>query len=594
MISILLAAVMQSSPVVLELLRNSRLARYVCLTMRVNGYGIPGTATLVVDRRTGRYNEHFTIGPASFSQGFDGTRAWQADATGTTAVQGNRVDRGAIQVWGYLFATPQPVRVTGQTVQYPEIPQPATFTLDKATRRPKRFVLSNGWTNEVVVFADYHTFRNGIVAPRSIAFTDENGTWNASVAGIRLLRMTRPADFEPPTRAADSTVAGGSTSVPFLLNPLITIPVRVDDGPVLHFVLDTGGQNALLGPTVKRLGLLTEGHGTAGGSGAGVIPTSFVTVRSVRIGNAEMRNQPFLVLNTSLLSGIDGVMGFELLSRFAAQVAYSTHTLTLRSSLGASWTEGVAAPLLFETTNIELPGAIEGIPGAMVIDTGNSGGTFVNSPFAERHHLWTYYHAAKPSAGGGGVGGAVDFAPVTICGLSVSSIILHDVYGTLTRATRGFEAHPEIAANVGESVLRNFDLVFDYAHQRMYLTRGGIGDKRPALGEDPAITARVKAFMIPLLRGHLDRSMVTREANRDVTNSDVTRVGSLLAPLGKPVGVIYKGALVQADGRYFIYTVAYPSQPIEISVKIDKKTNKFSDFNLTGPYRNPKDGCSRK
>jgi hypothetical protein len=594
LLTLLVAAAMQPSPVVLESLRNSRLATYVCLTMRVNGFGIPGTATLLVDRRTGRYAEHFAIGPASFSQGFDGTRAWQADATGTTADQGNAVDRGALQVWGYLFANPKPVRVTGKTVQYSDIPQPATFALDRVTHRPKRFELSNGWTNEEAVFAQYHTFPNGIVAPRTIAFTDENGTWNARVVGVKILKTTRVGDFEPPTRANDSTVAGGSTSVPFLLNPLITIPVTVNNGPVLHFVLDTGGQNALLASTVKRLGLRTKGHGTAGGSGAGVIPTSFVTVRSVRIGKAEMRDQSFLVLNTPLLNGVDGVLGFELLSRFAARFEYSTHTLMLRSSLAASWAKGVAAPLSFETTNIEIPGRIEGFPGAMVIDSGNIGEAFVNSPFVAQHHLWTYYHAAKPKAGGGGVGGAVESAPVSICDLRVGSIMLHNVYATLTRATSGFEAHPDIAANVGESILRNFDLTFDYAHRIMYFAQGGIGDKRPAPGESPAITARVRAFMIPLLRGQLDRSMITREANKDVTNSDVVRVGSLLAPLGEPTRLIYKGTFDQPNGRYYVYTVTYASQPIEINVEIDKKTNKFSDFNLTRPYRNPRQSpCSR-
>jgi hypothetical protein len=88
--------------------------------------------------------------------------------------------------------------------------------------------------------------------------------------------------------------------------------------------------------------------------------------------------------------------------------------------------------------------------------------------------------------------------------------------------------------------------------------------------------------------------MITREANKDVTNSDVVRVGSLLAPLGEPTRLIYKGTFDQPNGRYYVYTVTYASQPIEINVEIDKKTNKFSDFNLTRPYRNPRQSpCSR-
>jgi hypothetical protein len=478
MISLLLAAAMQTAPVVISQSPSDEpVARYIRLQMKVRGYGMDGTATLLVDRRSGRYAERFDLGPESFSQGFDGARAWQADVNGTAAVQGNSIDRGTIAAWGYLFAFPRQARVTGSTVHYDDVPQAVTITEDGSHVR--RFTMFNGLVNEVADFSAYHTFANGLTAPGAITFTDDNGTWTAGVTGATAVSNVTDAGFAPPRRNDDAGVAGGITSVPFLIATEIIIPVRIDNGPTLHFILDTGGQNVLLASAVKRLALHTVGHGTVGGAGASVIPTSFVTVRSVRVGNAQMRNQPFLVLDTPLLKGIDGILGYELLSRFAVRVDYRTNTVTLASSVPASWIRNVAAtPFSFRSRQPAVAGAIDGIPALLTIDTGNSGVLDINSPFAAEHRLWAYYHAAKPKRGSlAGVGGTVPSANVTVHHLRIGTAALQNVYSDLTEATTGIEAHPAVAANAGEGVFRNFTFILDYAHQRLYFAPGGIRDK---------------------------------------------------------------------------------------------------------------------
>src|SRR5690242_1801914 len=100
MISLVLAAAMQTSPVVITQSPAASPARYVRLDMTINAYGIDGNAMLLVDRKSGRYTEHFNAGPQSFYQGFDGSRAWLADMNGTSAVQGNAFDRGRFVAWG--------------------------------------------------------------------------------------------------------------------------------------------------------------------------------------------------------------------------------------------------------------------------------------------------------------------------------------------------------------------------------------------------------------------------------------------------------------------------------------------------------------
>jgi len=479
MISLVLAAALHASPVVItQKSTDAKPAPYVRMKMKVNGYGIPGSATLLVDRTSGRYIEHFDLGPQSFYQGFDGTRAWQADVNGTLAVQGNAFDSGTIRSWGYLFAFPRQARTTGASVQYPDVTQAVTFAFNRTSRRVERAELFNGLTNQAARFSAYRDFANGINVPSTIAFTDDNGTWTAQVLSVEPVSHTSAADFAPPARANDSSLSGDSTSVPFLTATEIILPVRINDGPVMHFILDTGGQNVLLASAVKQLHLQTIGHGSIGGAGAGFIPTSFAMVRSVRIGNAEMRNQPFIILNSPVLHGFDGIVGFELLSRFAARVDYGTNTLTLSNAVSPSWTNGVpATPFSFRSRQPAVNGAIDGFPALLSIDTGNSGVLDVNTPFADRHNLWDYYHAAKPKRGSlAGVGGGVNSSNVTIRHLQLGAVTLDNVYAELTQATSGIEAHPAVSANAGEGIFRNFNFILDYAHQRLYFAPGGLRD----------------------------------------------------------------------------------------------------------------------
>ncbi|MBV8489530.1 MAG: hypothetical protein JO199_03295, partial [Candidatus Eremiobacteraeota bacterium] len=119
MIAWALAAAIQTSPSVIGTnARTTAPARYLRVTLNVNAYGIPGTGTMTIDRRTGRYVQRYAAGPVSFAQGFDGTRAWDADPTGMPAVQGNVTQRGTVLVWGYVFAFPRPAQTTGSTIRF--------------------------------------------------------------------------------------------------------------------------------------------------------------------------------------------------------------------------------------------------------------------------------------------------------------------------------------------------------------------------------------------------------------------------------------------------------------------------------------------
>ena len=62
--------------------------RYVRVYADVTGSGVRGTSIWLIDRATGRTFERVDAGPLTTTDGFDGKRAWHADATGLPIVIG--------------------------------------------------------------------------------------------------------------------------------------------------------------------------------------------------------------------------------------------------------------------------------------------------------------------------------------------------------------------------------------------------------------------------------------------------------------------------------------------------------------------------
>jgi D-alanyl-D-alanine carboxypeptidase len=103
-------------------------------------------------------------------------------------------------------------------------------------------------------------------------------------------------------------------------------------------------------------------------------------------------------------------------------------------------------------------------------------------------------------------------------------------------------------------------------------------DLAAAPGEDPAVTARIKAFILPALKGHLDRSLITDAANKALPEAAIKSVADQLAPLGDPTGFIYKSVTQRPAGPVYVYLVVYGSQTLKLTIQIEKASDKFSLF----------------
>jgi hypothetical protein len=454
------AAAIATSPTILRS-ASAPAPRFVRVQLDVTVYGIAGHGEILVDRTTGRFVRRFDAGPVSEREGWDGARAWRADSTGMPRVQGNRDERAAIVDWSHLLSPLD----TGGSHEHPA--QPAEISVDPASGEVTRIVRHIGHQTERTTFADYRT-ANGFVVPFAIADTSENGTWTAHVLGVDTPRAIRDAEFAPPPEPRDSSVRGVETVNLIGRTDLPVVPVSVNGGPVLHFLLDTGGQNVITPDAARRAGLEPLGEGTVGGAGAALAKIRFAAARSVRVGGAEMRDQPFIVLDLGATAPIDGIIGYELLARFAVRIDLQRGRLELASDVRALSPAGVAVPMVFVERQPQLDGALDGIAGPMTIDTGSASAVDVNTPFVIAHDLRARYHAEAGGFPISGIGGPVHAYFAHAKELRLGDLPIPDVNLLLTDAHAGAEADPTIAANVGEQVLRRFVLVLDYRHATIH------------------------------------------------------------------------------------------------------------------------------
>jgi hypothetical protein len=111
----------------------------------------------------------------------------------------------------------------------------------------------------------------------------------------------------------------------------LLLKVRIDSGPVLRLLLDSGAQFIVL----DKAAAAKSGH--TGGSeldliGVGKQPKSarMAKARSVRVGDLVFRDCELVIAEGKLLDGIDGVIPLSLFSGFLLRLDIPGRTLDLR------------------------------------------------------------------------------------------------------------------------------------------------------------------------------------------------------------------------------------------------------------------------
>jgi len=453
--------------------------RYVRLLQDIDVDGVHGTETSLVDLATGRFAERVSAGPLSSGDGFDGTRAWSSDATGMAIVEGNAQARLDSLAWAHFVGRrgpEHPIVSTSRNVhgdaivrlRYPALDAPIVVTLDRSTGLVREIEDDSGGEATRSRYADYRRV-NDVVVPFSQEITTRFGIARERVRSVEPVASVADDAFDPPPPPDDATL-DGTTSIPMVLrrgHPIV--PIRIDDGPVLHVLFDTGASNDVTPSVARRLHLQVVGAGKAGGFGAGVVSRRYATAKRMRIGNAELRDQPFAVIAGDD-PGVDGTIGCEVMQRFAVRFDFRGKRIVLSRDVDAFGISAPAIPMRLSGCEPEIDGALDGMPGALGLDTGDANSLLVMAPFVRAHKLVARYHANEVILSGAVAGYAAGLRAIAHT-IRLGPVTVDDVPIELSVMTKGAANDPTELGNVGIRILSRFEPVFDYGSNRVWLLR---------------------------------------------------------------------------------------------------------------------------
>jgi hypothetical protein len=132
---------------------------------------------------------------------------------------------------------------------------------------------------------------------------------------------------------------------------------------------------------------------------------------------------------------------------------------------------GLLGPFHLTSQVPTIEARLNGIAGNFLVDLGNAFGLIVHTRFVEIHGLDSQLTYVKdgPRKFIAGVGGAVGVDLADADSFEMGEIRIDSLLVMLSESTNGLSGSEELAGNIGNLVLENFRVLFDYGHSRLIL-----------------------------------------------------------------------------------------------------------------------------
>ncbi len=453
-----------------------------------------GVSDRYEDVRTGRFVREYGLPPRGGADGFDGQAVWTQPASGVAYVLGDEdarlgaVDDGFRVARGWWFPERRPAAIEDAGMRTedarsfdlvrmtPEGGRPFVLWVDRATHLPDRAVEQAAEQTTVTRWADYR-WVDGVRLAFSLRSGDGDPKYDEVETVERIDVNADIADrrFSIPPLPAAATRAGDAVSVPFRLEDnRILLQVAVNGHGPYDAQFDSGGSLIVPPAVVADLRLTEVGKGKETGGGEGFVTTSHGALDSLSIGGAVVSGPAFHSFAWDDQRPDRLLIGLETLQQFVVQFDFDRMTMTLTPPGGfRDAGAGAILPFHFQDNQPEIFGSVDGIAATMAVDTGDNGSLLLIAPFARKYGLARRYHATIPYAGSSvGVTGGLwaRAGQVTLNGADGRPLLHVDKPVTrISTQQSGFDANRYVSANLGMGVLKQFNLTFDYARQRIIL-----------------------------------------------------------------------------------------------------------------------------
>ncbi|HEX3670968.1 MAG TPA: aspartyl protease family protein [Candidatus Cybelea sp.] len=461
--------------------------------------GIRGRAQEWDDLRGVRFTTAQNAGALSGASGWDGKVAWSQDYGGLVTIDGGTAGQLQAIDQAYLanlrYLRPD---AGGATVIYagartaddksydvlsvtPPHGSEIDLWIDPRTRLIAREAETIGTTTATTTLSSYRRV-DGILYPFESA--TETSTGNAFTEHVSSLEVNTDVAERmrvPGQNVHDAAISGATTTVPLqIVNNHVYVPgVMLDGRGPYTFVLDSGGDYIVTPEVAAALHAASAGGVQLEGAGSETEGAAFAHLTSIEIGNATIRNQYTLVLPIATGFGvaeglkIDGMLGYQFLARFLTTIDYANAKLTLTTpGVGPAAIAGAAAiPFYIDGRIPRISIQVDGVTTSAEVDTGNRAGIEFSAPFLTAHPQIAGLARTPPGVVGFGVGGPVLARLGRVPSLQIGPYSVTNAIASFGDQSSGAFADPFNPANLGGSILRRFDVTFDYAHQQLLLAR---------------------------------------------------------------------------------------------------------------------------
>lgn len=452
--------------------------------------GMSGTIELWITPR-GERREEIALGPLKEVRVFDGTQGWLVDRNREVReLAGFELDDQLAlafrESWAPLLLDRRAGSVSRDGDKLVLAPaggkRPETVTFDRGTKLPETFVRRDGEKQRMTRYADWNLV-DGVKLPFTVREETGNPNETATIHWTRLERAhtTLGMFTKPPEREPDFALASDPVTVPIevVYGGLIFVKVSINDQP-MSFVFDTGAEFTLLNSSrVLKLGL--QGVGTfATGAGGGDVVVSYVPGVTTKLGGATVSNQIIGAVLLDQLEGplqrpLDGILGYDFISRFVIEIDYVGQTMRLYDRAKYHHTgAGKPLPITLEDStpyfaaSVEVPSQGD-LAGHFVLDTGCLCEVQLFTPFVDQHKLLSVFPHAKQAGYSAGAGGTTNQMTAKIPALKLGGWMIKEPQAELSRDKHGATADPETAGLIGSLVFKKFLLVLDYKGKQVFL-----------------------------------------------------------------------------------------------------------------------------
>jgi hypothetical protein len=434
--------------------------------------------------------------------GFDGRAGWQQDANGSVRALGD-TEREEMLTGAYLASfshllsgrLPGRVEYTGEdrTHRYyvlklmPQGGREVTCYLDKRTYLPFKTEQRAEERTATTYLSDWRRV-DGVLWPhrsRTSIGARKYDTLTQTVA----VRFNVPLDeraFAQPAEARPAlhfAAGDAARDIPFELQSSnhIFVQVRVNRSAPLWFIFDTGAEGTIINARrLRALGLSAVGDMETRGEGANSLSAGLVRDVTFRLPGVELAHQTVAAVDMSGLEPlfgrtVDGVLGYDFIGRFVAELDYTNRRLTLYDPRTFTYRgRGTSLPIVIDSGTPHVEASLtlpDGAPlaGKFLLDTGAGAAVTLASPFVKAHNLRAAFGRTVEAPYSGGLGGESKTLLARGGALRMGDYEVARPLVALSAAEAGAGASPDEAGIIGGGFLHHFKVTFDYAHGRMFL-----------------------------------------------------------------------------------------------------------------------------